>query len=57
MKRSDHNIRIEAFEPKTVEQALNDKEEEVRIEIYENIENLSISLLKYCVRRYQFTNC
>jgi hypothetical protein len=54
-KDPDHNIRIEAFEPKTVEQALNDKEEEVRIEIYENIENISISLLKYCVRRYQFT--
>jgi hypothetical protein len=55
-KDPDHNMRIEAFEPKTVEQLINDKEEEVRIEIYENIENLSISLLKYCVRRYQFTN-
>ena len=53
-KKPDYEMRIEAFEPKTVEQALNDKEEEVRIEIYENIENLSISLLKYCIR-YQFT--
>ena len=55
-KEPDHDIMIEAFEPKNVEQALKDKEEEVSIEIYENVENLSISLLKYCVRRYQFTN-
>jgi hypothetical protein len=55
-KDPDHNISIENFEPKTVEQALNEKDEEICNEIYENIENLSISLLKYCVRRYQFTN-
>ena len=49
-------MRIEAFEPKTVEQALKDQEEVVSIEIYENVENLSISLLKYCDIRYHFTN-
>ncbi|HJT83300.1 MAG TPA: hypothetical protein VJ697_02360 [Nitrososphaeraceae archaeon] len=55
-KKPNYAMRIEAFEPKTVEQALKDKEEEIHMEIYENIENLSISLLKYCDIRYQFTN-
>ena len=55
-KKPDFAMRIEAFEPKTVEQALKDQEEVVSIEIYENVENLSISLLKYCDIRYHFTN-
>ena len=55
-KHPDQDLLIEDFEAKTVEQAIKDEEEEISIEIYENVGNLSISLLKYCNRRYQFTN-